>query len=157
MTKSCDNTPEALDATVLNALVDSIAPLAPPAGLRDKVLARVREHPGAGGLITVRAGDAGWKPIAPGLEYKLLLIDPHSRTKSFLLRAAPGTSLPPHGHSGFEECLVLEGEFSMGDLTLRAGDFHCAAAHALHEEARTERGVLVYLRASIDDYPFVAA
>ncbi len=150
-------TDPALDAAVLDALLESVAPIAPPAPLREKVLARVREQHSANGLATVRAADAGWKTVAPGIEYKLLLIDPHSGTKSFLLRATAGASLPAHSHSGVEECLVLEGEFSMGDLVLRAGDFHCAAAHARHGEARTEKGVLVYLRAHIDDYPYVAA
>lgn len=158
MTKHRDHTPDpALDDAVLDALLAAVAPIAPPAPLRDKVLARVREPQGANGLTTVHAGDAGWKAVAPGIEYKLLLVDPHGGTKSFLLRAAPGASLPAHGHSGVEECLVLEGEFSIGDLILRAGDFHRVAAHARHSEARTEQGVLVYLRAHIDDYPFVAA
>ena len=63
--------------------------------------------------------------------------------------------MPEHNHRAFEECLVLEGDFMLGDIKLSAGDFHCAAKSALHGETYTERGVTVYLRANIDDYPGV--
>lgn len=62
-------------------------------------------------------------------------------------------SLPEHWHRGYEECVVLEGEFTMGDITLRAGDYHAAAAGTLHPPTSTRIGVTVYLRAAIADYP----
>lgn len=144
---------EPLDADLRDALLDAVTPVAPPATLRAKVLARVRAQANTAPYVTVRAGVAGWRELAPGIEYKMLLWDESNRSKTFLLRAAAGARLPAHDHGGFEECLVLEGEFSLGDLRLRAGDFHGAAAGAPHGEARTEHGVTVYLRASIDDYP----
>jgi putative transcriptional regulator len=144
-------TDETLETEALDALNEAIAPLAPPPGLRDKVLARVRGA--ASELITVRGGKNGWKELAPGIAFKMLTYDVPSGIKSFLLRAAPGVRMPAHGHSGFEECLVLEGEFTLGDLTLRAGDFHAVTERVQHGEAATETGTLVYLRASIHDYP----
>lgn len=143
--------PEVLDAGVLRELLDATAPLAPPTGLRERVLARV--HADREKFITVRGDRIPWQSLATGVEFKLLLFDTAAQSKSFLLRAAAGTRLPSHGHRCFEECLVLEGEFSIGAIHLQAGDFHGVSQHALHEEAYTQTGVLVYLRAHIQDYP----
>jgi putative transcriptional regulator len=100
----------------------------------------------------LRGAEGEWRQISPGIDVKRLVIDEHTGSKSFLLRAAPGANLPAHPHRGLEECLVLEGEFSMGELTLRAGDFHCAAGGSEHEVATTRTGVLIYLRGNIEDY-----
>lgn len=146
----------ALDADVRDALLDAIAPLAPPPHLRETILARATRATSITDFGTVRAGANGWKELAPGITFKLLTFDAPAGIKSFLLRAAPGSRLPEHEHHEFEECLVLEGDFNLGELSLHAGDFHCAARGTAHGEARTENGVLVYLRASVGDYPGVS-
>jgi anti-sigma factor ChrR (cupin superfamily) len=97
----------------------------------------------------------GWRVVTPGVEYKLLAYDRRANSKSFLLRAQSGVALPGHAHEGDEECLVLEGEFGIGDLTLRAGDFHFAPRGSRHPDATTRAGVLVFLRSCLGDYPFV--
>lgn len=149
-----EDTGAPIDPDVLNELLAGIAPVAPPATLRARVLERVR----ATALIPDGApirSDQAWKTLMPGIEIKILMIDERARTKSFLLRAQPGASLPGHAHSGYEECLVLDGEFTMGDTTLRAGDFLLGVPDRPHPEAHTRTGALVYLRASLDDYPDV--
>lgn len=145
---------QTIDPMVLDALLQSIAPIAPPLGLRAKVLERARASTPGKHFITLR-NQEGWSELAPGVSVKVLFVDQHATTKSFLLRAAPGTCLPEHEHHGDEECMVLEGSFTLGDLTLRAGDFHCAPKGSTHGAAFTENGVLVYLRASLADYPGV--
>lgn len=156
MTSKKHPTDDALDADVRDALLDAVAPLAPSASLRAQVLARARQTKSGADYITVR-GDAGsWRELVPGISFKLLTYDTPAGIKSFLLRAAPGARLPSHGHGEFEECLVLEGEFTLGDLRLRAGDFHAATRGTPHGEAYSERGVTIYLRAGVDDYPGVA-
>ncbi len=142
---------DALSPELRDALLESIAPVTPPATLRARVLAQV----GSAAYVTVRGGVSGWRALTPGIEYKMLLWDASNQSKSFLLRVAPGTRMPEHNHHAFEECLVLEGDFMLGDIKLCAGDFHCAAKNALHGETYTERGVTVFLRAGIDDYPGV--
>ena len=137
-----------LDPAVLERLLEAIAPEAPPAALRAKVLARVQAA-----AFTTIDNQSGWKQLLPGVDYKMLAFDTAVGTKSFLLRAQAGVRLPAHSHSGYEECLVLQGEFSIGDLTLRAGDFQGADAGSQHPETYTATGVTVYLRASIGDYP----
>lgn len=153
MTRRKQNTTEeTIDPVVLDKLLTAISPQAAPAGLRASLMQRVHTaetaHPGP---ATVRA-NGGWKRLSPEIEVKLLCVDVQARTKSFLLRARAGTRMPAHGHRCFEECLVLEGDFRFGDLTLRTGDFHCVPAGALHPEAYTRDGVLVYIRSHLEDY-----
>ena len=50
-----------------------------------------------------------WRTMAPGMKQFVL---PASQGKLRLLKIAPGTSLPSHGHNGSELTLVLEGSYS---------------------------------------------
>ena len=139
-----------LDPVIMDQFLQNLTPLAPPAGLRDKVLERIRKP--ASDFLTLRV-DAGWKPLAPALEVKLLTYDERSDTKSFLMRAQAGARIPEHRHQGYEECLVLEGEIIIGDMVLRAGDFHGAQSDTHHPSIRTDIGALVYVRSALSDYP----
>lgn len=155
MTRRPIDSPEPIDPVIMEKLLEASAPITPPSSLRERVMARVRADRDK--YITVHSDRLPWRSLAPGVEFKVLWSDAATQSKSFLLRAAPGTRLPAHGHRCFEECLVLEGEFSIGGIHLRAGDFHGVAEQADHDEAYTETGVLVYLRAHIDDYPGIHA
>lgn len=137
-------------------LLEAIAPIEPPRNLRAHVLNRVFsvQKSSLEQAFTIRKKES-WKELSPGIEYKVLLVDTAAQTKSFLLRAKAGVCMPAHDHHGYEECLVLEGSFKIGDLTLQAGDFHCATQTTHHAESSTDTGVLVYLKAAIDDYPEV--
>ncbi len=143
-----------IDPQMLDALLEAVAPLAPPAGLRAQVLERIHRTVGHSDFITF-PGHTGWVEWFPGVEIKRLSVDELAGSKSFLLRAQAGVSLPEHGHHGLEECMVLEGEFTIGEMTLHAGDYHAAAAGSTHDVSSTRTGVTVYLRAAIADYPGV--
>ncbi len=143
---------ELITAAVMDELLLNIIPIDPPPDLRSKILDRIRSLSAQEGVLTTRHAE-GWKTLAPGIEVKLLCVDLLANTKSFLIRAEPGVSMPGHGHQGDEECLVLEGEFSMGDLTLRAGDFHHASKGVIHPVSTTRTGVLVHIRSHLQDYP----
>lgn len=146
MTRNDETTiPAKLEALLL----ETTAPLAPPAGLRARVLQRI--DAAIAGTITLR-GSEGWQTLTAGIEIKQLLIDRQAGTRSVLLRAAPGASLPPHSHHGYEECMVLQGEIRIGELTLRAGDYQCMPAGSIHPEVSTRTGALVFLRGSLEDY-----
>lgn len=142
-----------IDSEVLELLLTATAAVEPPKELRAKVMARIGQTRDERFLTFRDASD--WKELIPGIEVKRLCVDERAGTKSFLLRAKAGMSMPGHEHSGFEECMVIDGEFTMGDLTLRAGDYHAALAGTSHPPASTRTGVTVYLRASINDYPGV--
>jgi quercetin dioxygenase-like cupin family protein len=136
---------ERIDAALDAALLQALAPVAPPAGLRARVLGRVR-------------ADA-WRPAPDmaGIEVRTLHHDAVAGMVSFLLRAHPGANLPAHVHHADEECIVLEGEFTLGEHTLRAGDFELGRKGERHPVAMTATGVTVYLRGAVEDYPFAVA
>lgn len=147
-------TDEAVRRELDELLLESTVPVQPPASLRGKVLNRIRQSGPHDQFITVRK-EQNWRVLIPGVEVKVLYVDESAGTKSFLLRAQAGVALPPHGHHADEECQVLEGSFSFGDVTLHAGDYHLARKGGMHPASTTQTGVLVYLRASIHDYPGV--
>ena len=135
-----------LDPTTLRLLGDAPA-AAPgaPAALRATVLARVAAD--AATLLTVREADGDWTDLLPGIRRKLLFSDPESGTETFLLRAEPGATLPPHDHDHDEHCLVLEGDVGYGEtIRLRSGDYHLARRGSEHAVAHTETGALVYIQ-----------
>ena len=145
-----------LDDQVVETLAEAIAPIDPPlartAGLRKRVLRHTRASQtiGKSELLTIRAHE-GWKTIAPGVEMKDLYVDHVSHTRSFLLRMQPGASMPEHDHAGDEECVMLEGEASLGGIALRAGDYHVAPKGALHGVLSTQTGAMLYVRAALAD------
>jgi putative transcriptional regulator len=84
----------------------------------------------------VGAKDAeGWKELpVRGAWVKLLSLERQRGYAVLLGRLEPGVRYPAHTHAGAEELLILSGDLRIGDLTLRAGDFH-------HSDAGTSHGV----------------
>lgn len=101
--------------------------------------------------LTIRFSGGDWKPIMDGVEKKTLLRDEEKGEESYLVKVAPGIRFPAHGHQKIEECLVVEGEFFIGDLRLSAGDFHVVPPGFEHVEAYTEFGTVVFIRGEIRD------
>jgi anti-sigma factor ChrR (cupin superfamily) len=97
--------------------------------------------------LTVPAGDDRWQPFLPGVDIKVL--HEQDGVMSYLLRLGAGALLPPHRHPIDEECVVLDGEVSIGPLAIGAGGFHLARSGSLHEAITTERGALLYLRGAV--------
>lgn len=102
-----------------------------------------------GDALTILSTGGEWHQIMEGIEKKTLYRDEEAGVESYLLRAAPGARFPAHGHEKIEECLVLEGEFFIGDLRLSAGDFHAVPAGFDHVEHYTKTGTIVFLRGEI--------
>ncbi len=137
-----------LPAALAARLAEGLAPAAPPLGRLAAVKARVaaRARGEESGFVTVHAGAGRWVAIAPGVHSKLLHDD--GAMRSFLLRLEPGARLPSHGHAAEEACVVLEGSARLGEIEVRAGDFHLAHAGSVHGEVTTETGALLFLRAA---------
>lgn len=115
--------------------------------LRERLLRRVCEEERAWAesqYLTVRAEAGKWVPLAPLVKFKLLY--EQGDTWSYLIRFDPGAVFPAHLHESDEECLVLEGEGYLGDIFLRAGDYHLARAGSRHGEVRTRTGALLFIR-----------
>jgi anti-sigma factor ChrR (cupin superfamily) len=119
---------------------------APPPALRSRLLARARRTPPRG-LQTVRAGEGDWRVFLPGVHLKPLARE--GDTLTYLLRLDPGAIVVPHEHPQDEECIVLAGEAHIGDLVLRAGDYHLAPQGVPHDAVRSTTGALLFLRGAI--------
>lgn len=101
------------------------------------------------GFLTVRAEEGQWVALLDGVEKKLLFQDSAEGVEAFLIRIAPKTSLPEHGHKSIEECMVLEGDVLLAGQQLRAGDFQAAFPGVMHQDVYSESGCLLYVRGEI--------
>ena len=144
---------QVLPDDLLAQLAEAVAPIALPAERAEAIKAGVQERIRAcrARFLTVRADEGEWIELAPGVHSKLLQDD--GLVRSFLLRLAPGARLPAHGHPAEETCLVLEGSAQLGDLEVRAGDFHLAERGSMHGEITSRSGALLFVRAASDARP----
>lgn len=144
---------EAIDDTLMVTLLEASPAVAPPHGLRAKILSRIREYTSMKALTTLRSDEGKWIRMLPGIEIKLLFEDEENKSRSLLMRVGAGAVFPAHEHDGLEECLVLEGELNMGDLTLYAGDYHIARQGAAHADLTSRTGALLFFRTAVTTYP----
>lgn len=158
MDSNSDKRLEVLDRDVLEMLAAAHEPVALPAEvtarMRNNVMQSIRAEKAAEnpGFSTVRASDdEGWIEALPGGHVKILQGDitvPDS-LMSYLVRLEPGFSMEGHAHPFDEETLMLEGDLSLGDLKLSAGDFHFAAAGVVHGDVHTVQGCLAYMHGAL--------
>lgn len=151
---------------MLRALPYTSEVQAPPPELKQKVLAAVRDlETGAaapvqlwknwsapqteGDLIIQRKQEGQWEETGvTGVEVKRLFVDQSRNYVTMLVRMHPGSSYPGHRHGGFEECYVLQGDLSVGDTVLRAGDYQRAAGGSIHGEQSTQNGCVLFIVSS---------
>lgn len=135
--------------TIGAGLLDAIAPVTPPAHVRERVLAAARRP----GRYTLGAGDGDWfdTPFA-GIRGRVLAVDPVRGMATLFLRAEAGAVYPSHTHHGPEECYVLRGTVIIDGRELHAGDFHHADDGSDHGEITTTTGADVLIVGAIDDY-----
>ncbi|MEW6270030.1 MAG: cupin domain-containing protein, partial [Thermodesulfobacteriota bacterium] len=100
-------------------------------------------------LLFALAGDGAWIAVAPGLERRGLFRS-RGRGTAYLLRVAPGATIPDHEHRGVEHSYVLSGSITVEGQLCRAGDYHRAAAGTSHHAPHSEDGcvMLVVLEAA---------
>jgi anti-sigma factor ChrR (cupin superfamily) len=98
------------------------------------------------GTLTVRADAGRWERLARGVERKILHTSPDGRV-TYLIRGQPGARLPGHDHDDDEETFVIEGDLTIGSLTLRAGDYHLARRGFHHPAASSQNGCLLLVTA----------
>jgi putative transcriptional regulator len=76
----------------------------------------------------------GWRWLAPGISRIALTIPGAARgERGYLLRVAPGTRLPEHGHSGWEATCVLSGSFTDSTGEYGPGDVAEMDAAGMHQ------------------------
>ena len=93
--------------------------------------------------LTVRQDERRWHNVAPGIDMQFLRRA--TDTASYLLRLAPGVSVPAHEHPTEEECLVLEGDVWVGNTHAFAGDYHLGRQGIPHGVIHTDSGCLLFL------------
>ena len=133
-----------------------LAPLAiaGEAALPDGLLPRIEARIDASGVelpgtLTLRAGSGAWIDAAPGLKIKILHRNESLKRETFLAWLQPGGEYADHDHDQDEEIYMIEGDLIIGELVLKAGDFHVARAGRHHPVHRTKNGCLCIISQAI--------
>ncbi len=87
-----------------------------------------------------------WRKAGRGLQIAKLRAEDDERL--WVLRAAPNTVLPHHGHAGSELTLVLKGAYFNGDTIYAAGDLEDANETTDHQPIVTRDGECICLAAT---------
>lgn len=128
-------------AAQLAPLAAGIPPMTPPEDAYQKISDRIGQSAAPPvGTRTVRASQADWLEIAPGLKMKLLLRDVAAGRQTMLLTIAPGAAYAGHEHDHPEEMYVLTGDLQFGDFELGPGDYHFAPPGGSHPPAVSRAG-----------------
>ena len=122
---------------------------APPAAVWSRLAQALDREASAAPFHTVRLEDGEWMSIGLGVEKKFLYRDPITGTESSLFRLQPGAFIEAHHHAKAEECLVLEGDLTIGDLRLNAGDYHLAGKGTIHPVLRSQSGAVLFVRGAV--------
>lgn len=131
------------------AVAEGAATVAPPAYVRERVLAAAR----TAGRYTLPASDGDWFDTGvTGIRARILSVDRDRDIATMLFRAEPGAVYPSHHHHGGEECYVIRGSIVIDGRTLHAGDFHHADGDSDHGDITTVEGAEVLIVGAIDDY-----
>ncbi len=118
---------------------------AAPDSLWQKISAAIDDINTAPGTRTLRQTNAVWETIAPGIQRRSLLIDRAQGTHSYYVRMRKGAVLPSHAHDMTEQCVVLEGELSIGGTRFGKGDFHVADPGHVHSEIKAETDAVFFI------------
>ena len=92
-------------------------------------------------------GPKAWPEIAPGVTGMVLHYDHLVGSMVYIARLEPGARCPTADQGSPEDCLLVSGDFSLDDATLRAGDNHHAPKSTIHSGGRTEAGAVMLIRA----------
>ena len=116
--------------------------------IRRRLLERVADDDAS--HQTIDADDGDWQAFLDGVQLKVLR--EHEGVLSYLLKLAPGASLPPHRHPLDEECVVIEGRLRVGSrVEIGPGGYHLAHRGALHATIATDTGATIFLRGAVPD------
>ena len=77
--------------------------------------------------------DIAWKTVAPGVSKFPLPVSRAARSRLTMLKIAPGTKVPDHGHGGMELTLVLKGSYRDTFGRFGPGDIADLDEHVEHQ------------------------
>ena len=143
-------------AVLVSAWENRLVPLAfsPDAIVPGHLFAAIEARIGASGVelpgtVTVRAGAGDWIDVSPGLKIKIMNRIAALNRQTFVAWLQPGAEYSDHDHDQDEEIYMIEGDLIIGDLVLKAGDFHVASAGRHHPVHRTKTGCLCLITQAI--------
>lgn len=144
------NAPPSFPAPLAEVMADAVrdAPLDPMAErfMKSRLAARVRDHERGLASATIRPEHGEWERFSPRIKIKVLRREADGSSMSYLLKLEPGAFLVPHHHHIDEECVVLEGEVTIGDELVGAGTYHLAPRGMVHQAIRSEHGAVLFIR-----------
>ncbi len=135
----------------LAPLEADIAPIQPRDAVWSGIEAALDGAPRDALNISIRANEGIWIKTRPGVEKKQLLIDRAVGTQSFLVRLAPGTKFASHRHRQVEECLMIEGDLTIGEESYGPGDYVAALAGSIHPVIHTKSGAMFYISGELNE------
>jgi putative transcriptional regulator len=109
------------------SLLDSAPGTSMRPGALETALRRIEKHEAAeletaaDPLASYALGP--WRWVGPGVYRRAVDVSESEGIKVFMLKAAPGTKLPHHRHTGYEWTCVLEGAFEHQFGRFGPGDF----------------------------------
>ena len=126
------------------ALLDDVAPEALSAGALQRAMAALGPldiiapaiHEGAAGDLPAPLSHYAvgpWRWIGRGVQWRSVEVASSEGVRVFMLKAAPGTKLPRHRHTGTEWTCVFEGAFTHALGRYGAGDFDEADESVEHD------------------------
>lgn len=128
----------------------------PPPDLKARLMNRVTRNaaPAAATPFTFvhAATSDGWAATGvEGVEKRTLYEDPLADRQTVLFRMAPGSSYPAHRHADVEECWVLSGDLSVGEIVMHEGDYQRAESGSEHPVQSTMKGCTLLVVCSLAD------
>ena len=134
-------------------IAESIAPVAPPPGLKDRLMTRIANYQEMKPLADVRSHDDNWKlGVMPGVDIKPLFKDKQTGMNTMLVRMEPGARLPAHYHHDVEQCLMVKGDIRWGELVYEEGDFVVMGKNTAHPEIYTVHGNIMLIMSGHNEF-----
>ncbi len=128
-----------------------LKPVAPSDTVFDRVEVRISALASRSGVAKVnRSGDGEWLERGPGFRSKVLHEMSRIGRQTYLLQLDPGAVVASHEHDDDEECYVISGDISFGDILLGPGDYYVAPRGWRHGAIRSSNGCLCLVVAAMD-------
>lgn len=131
------------------ALLEALAPVALAPSRNAALRARAIAVAAPPEPVVVRVEERPWLAFLPGVMLKPLRVDRVARTQTSLWRLDAGATIPPHDHTGEEECLVLDGSVDFEGKLYVAGDYLLAPPGLHHTEFVSPAGAVLMIRSEL--------
>ncbi len=136
------------------ALLDAVEPVEMTTGALDRTLAKLDAPQAAPAAANIADADADtlsgyalgpWRWLGRGIQWRAVDVPASDAIRVFMLKAAPGTKLPRHRHTGTEWTCVFQGAFRHKLGRYGAGDFDEADETVEHDPFVEEGEVCICL------------